>query len=134
MQLTKLDGMIQGRRDNAVRFKEAMSWIQSVEMQTEIGESSWFGFGILLTNGLEGKRKEIISALTSAGIETRPIVAGNFTKNPVIAHIPHEIRGTLDSADYIDRNGFFVGNNTKDMTEEIELLKTNLLISILERF
>ena len=134
VQLSKMDDMIRIRRDNAIRFKEAMAWIQSVETQTEIGESSWFGFGIVLTNGLQGKRKEIINALTSAGIETRPIVAGNFTKNPVIAHIPHEIRGTLDAADYIDKNGFFVGNDSRDLQEEIDLLKTNLLISILERF
>lgn len=134
VQLSKMDSMINARRSNAKHFKDAMTYIQSVRTQIEVGESSWFGFSIVLIDGLKGKRREIVSALTAAGIETRPIVAGNFTKNPVISHIPHEIRGTLDVANYIDENGFFVGNDSRDLTEEINLLRTNLLISILERF
>jgi CDP-6-deoxy-D-xylo-4-hexulose-3-dehydrase len=85
----------------------------------EIGESSWFGFSIVCKGKLLGRRKELLTALSQAGVETRPIVAGNFTKNPVIKYISHEIRGSLDNADYIDQNGFFIGNDSRDLSEEI---------------
>ena len=53
-------------------------------------------------------------------IDFRPIVAGNFTKNPVIDLIDHEIRGSLINADHIDDNGFFIGNHHYEIIDELE--------------
>ena len=39
-------------------------------------------------------------------IECRPIVAGNFTKNPVIKFMDYDICGELSASDEIDKNGF----------------------------
>lgn len=119
VQLEKMPSMIEQRRKNAKVFQQEFAEINDVITQLEIGESSWFGFSIILKGNLENKRKEVLSLFTQNEIETRPIVAGNFTKNPVIKYIPHEIRGTLDNAEYIDKNGFFIGNDSKDLTEEI---------------
>ena len=69
-----------------------MSEFTDIEIQTELGESSWFGFSMVLTGKLSGKRQVLIELLTESGIESRPIVAGNFTRNPVISHLPHEPR------------------------------------------
>jgi CDP-6-deoxy-D-xylo-4-hexulose-3-dehydrase len=38
-------------------------------------------------------------------------VAGNFAKNEVVKYFDSEVHGTLKNADYIDRNGLFVGNH-----------------------
>lgn len=120
VQLDKMLDMIAKRRANAKIFYQAFADIPDVITQMEVGESSWFGFSIVLRGKLlQLTRKALLNELSKAGVETRPIVAGNFTKNPVINYIPHEIRGTLDNADYIDQHGFFIGNDSRDLSEEI---------------
>lgn len=47
------------------------------------------------------------------GIEVRPIVAGNFTRNRVIDYMDYSIYGTLENANFIHDNGFFIGNHSK---------------------
>lgn len=120
VQLSKMPAMITKRRENAKVFQEAFADIPDVITQMEISESSWFGFSIVLRGKLHGRRKDVLARLTEAGVETRPIVAGNFTRNPVIQYIPHEIRGTLNNADYIHDNGFFIGNDSRDLSNEIK--------------
>lgn len=122
VQLSKMDAMIQKRRENAEVFKQAFADIDTVRTQREIGSSSWFGFSLVLEGVLEGRRKEVIDRLRTAGVETRPIVAGDFTKNPVIKHINHRIAGRLDAAEYIDANGFFIGNDSRPLEDEIRMV------------
>jgi dTDP-4-amino-4,6-dideoxygalactose transaminase len=126
VQIKKISKIIKQRRENAQNFREIASKFDNLKIQTEIGESSWFGFSILLMNELEGKRNQVIEHLKRNGIEVRPIVAGNFTKNPVISHLDHRVSGELKNADYIHDNGFFVGNHSKSNKKELILLE-NLL-------
>ncbi len=122
-QLKKLNSFVSARRTNAKFFSDLMSKFTDIEIQTELGESSWFGFSMLLTGKLRGKRQALIALLTESGIESRPIVAGNFTRNPVISHLPHTIHGDLSAADEMHENGLFVGNHHYDLSEEFDLLK-----------
>ena len=121
-QIEKIDEIIETRIKNAGIFTEIFKDNKNISIQKEIGESSWFGFAIILKNELKNKRSEIVKKLIENGIEIRPIVAGNFTKNPVIKFIDHEISGKLINADYIHDNGFFVGNHSKLIEKEIKLL------------
>jgi CDP-6-deoxy-D-xylo-4-hexulose-3-dehydrase len=125
-QLNKLDGFVNVRRSNAKLFSDLMSEFKEIEIQAENGESSWFGFSMILTGNLRGKRQTLVDILAETGIESRPIVAGNFTKNPVISHLPHTIYGDLAEADEIHLNGLFVGNHHFDLSEEFVLLKQAL--------
>jgi CDP-4-dehydro-6-deoxyglucose reductase, E1 len=122
VQLDKMPTMIEKRRANAMIFQKLFEDIPDVVTQLEIGESSWFGFSLVLRGKLHGRRKDVLARLTNAEVETRPIVAGNFTKNPVIKFIPYEIRGELDAANYIDQHGFFIGNDSRDLSNELELV------------
>ena len=61
--------------------------------------------------------------LRDAGVETRPIVAGNFTLNPVIEHLDHSIHGDLPAANRIHNQGFFVGNHHYDITDQLNEFK-----------
>lgn len=116
-QLKKLDAMLYNRRTNARYFKEKMQSLDGLmRVQKEVGVSSWFGFSIVLEDKLAGKRHEVVAQLMAAGIETRPIVAGNFTRNKVIEYMDYRIPEPLRNADEIHVNGFFIGNhNTKDL-------------------
>ena len=87
VQIEKVDGMIRQRRENAAYFLEQMKRFPEMRCQKEVGESSWFGFSIVLTGSLAGKRSQIVQALRENDIEVRPIVAGNFTRNVVIKYM-----------------------------------------------
>lgn len=125
-QLRKLPGIVEGRRHNASLFLEAMSGRDDVRLQREVGESSWFGFSLILEGRLQGRRRELVGALSQAGIEARPIVAGNFTRNPVIAKMDADVPTSLPAADRIHDDGLFVGNHHYPIPSEIELLRSVL--------
>ena len=122
VQLRKINSFIDNRRENAKFFNELFKSNENIIIQRETGESSWFGFSIVLKNKFLGKRSEVLKKLSNANIETRPIVAGNFTKNPTIKYMDHTISGELKNAEYIDENGFFVGNDHRDLKSRILLL------------
>jgi len=111
-QIKKIEKIIKTRRKNADYFVEIFKDNKNISIQKEIGESSWFGFAVMLKNELKGQRDKVIKFLTENGIEVRPIVAGNFTRNTVIRYFDYEISGELKIADYIHENGFFVGNHS----------------------
>jgi len=125
-QLKKLPMIVENRRKNAEAFIQLIKQYEWLIPQQELGESSWFGFSLVVKEGTGITRDKLITALEAHGIEYRPIVAGNFTKNEVIRYFEHEIHQNLHNADYIDNNGLFIGNHHYDLTNEFAVLKTAL--------
>ncbi|WP_039753452.1 DegT/DnrJ/EryC1/StrS family aminotransferase [Chromobacterium haemolyticum] len=123
-QVKKLPALISERRKNAHYFQKAFSNHPWISIQKEIGDSSWFGFSLVLNEGAPISREAIVNKLSVAKIDVRPIVAGNFAKNEVLNWFNYEIHGSLENADYIDKNGFFVGNHHFSLHEQIDYLKS----------
>lgn len=119
-QLKKMDEIIAVRRMNANYFSKKIVELEDVFIQKEIENSSWFGFAIVLGEKYQKRRDQIVKQLDRNGVEVRPIVAGNFTRNRVIKYMDYTIYGTLDNADFIHDNGFFVGNHSKEDFEGID--------------
>lgn len=119
-QLKKLPDLIEGRRANGTRFAQAMSNHPVFRVQRETGNSSWFGFALILRPDTGLSRPQVLARFDQLGFDTRPIVSGNFTKNPVLQMMDHSLHGQMVNADDIDRNGFFIGNHHYDFTEAIE--------------
>lgn len=128
-QLKKIDLMIENRRKNAKYFCERMKEFSEIRIQQEIGESSWFGFSLVLTGSLSGKREKLISMLREARIEFRPIVAGNFTRNTVIKYMDYKIPFDLTNADEIHEQGLFIGNHSHINKEQVDYF-----IEVLRKF
>ena len=126
-QLKKLDHFIQQRRKNAELFMQRIGKETSFLTQQETGSASWFGFAIILPEEMKGKRDAFTDALRAAEIEVRPIVAGNFVRQKALRFLDYSISGELKNADYIHDNGFFVGNHSIEMKDNI-----NLLIDVLK--
>lgn len=119
-QLKKMDDIIAVRRRNAAYFIKKIASLKGIRIQKEIERSSWFGFSIVLEEDYIGKRDRIVKKLIENQIEVRPIVAGNFTRNKVIRYMDYSIYGTLDNADFVHNNGFFIGNHSKQDFEGID--------------
>ena len=96
------------------------------QLQTETGSSSWFGFAVILPEDEAGNRRKYIRAMETAGIETRPIAAGNFVRQKALQYMDYSIYGELKHADYIHENGFFTGNHSSCMREQIDYLASVL--------
>ncbi|MCI8887791.1 MAG: DegT/DnrJ/EryC1/StrS family aminotransferase [Hungatella sp.] len=126
-QLKKLDAFIEQRRENARLFKDRMESETSFLTQQETGDASWFGFAIILPQEIKGSRDRFTEALMANEIEVRPIVAGNFVRQKALKYLDYSISGALSNADYIHDNGFFVGNHSIEMRDNI-----NLLIDVLK--
>ena len=60
--------------------------------------------------------------LDRAEIQSRPVVAGNFTLNPVMKHLRHEVLPELPNATNVHNNGLFVGNHHYDLKPQIDRL------------
>jgi len=122
-QLEKLDTLLVGRRQNANYFVEKFGNLDFIKIQHPIGNSSWFAFAMVLDGKLAGKRQEVVKNLLEAGVECRPIVAGNFTKNPVIRFFNCDICGELPNAQKLDRDGFYIGNHHLDLTNQLSITR-----------
>ena len=120
-QLLKLPGIIEGRSKNASVFKELFSNHPAVSIQAETGESSWFGFALVLKDR-QLDRGDILQMLAGLNIETRPVLSGNFTRNPVIEYFDYSIHEKLMVADAVHDMGFFVGNHHFDISAQLSEL------------
>jgi len=122
-QLKRLPNIISERRKNARLIKEIFYNHPDIMIQEEIDESSWFGFSLVIKPNSKLKRENLLLKLKILGFETRPIVAGNFTKNEVVNYFDYEIHGKLENAIHIDQNGLFIGNQHYPIPDAIKLLK-----------
>ena len=110
-QVKRLPHLITERRRNGKLLQEALINHPDIMIQQETGESSWFGFSLVIRKESQLTRKELVNKLNELGFECRPIVTGNFAKNEVVKYFDSEIYGVLNNADYIDSNGLFIGNH-----------------------
>ena len=118
-QLKKLPSFLQARRRNAEFYRQFCGDIDGIRLQRETGKSAWFGFSFLLEGPLSGKRASLVKRFAAEGIECRPIVAGNFLNNPVIAHLNHRVARPLEVSDATDRDGLFIGNHHLDLEADL---------------
>lgn len=109
IQLTKLDDIVKQRRLNHKAYVKALNY-DFFRFQKISPESSCFSFAIILENA-PFTVHEIQTHLRKAGIETRPIIAGNMALQPVMKKHKHHIIGNLKNATNIMKNGFAIGNH-----------------------
>jgi Predicted pyridoxal phosphate-dependent enzyme apparently involved in regulation of cell wall biogenesis len=121
-QLKKLPAFLEQRRKNAELFVSLFNDNPTFYIQKEIGNSSWFGFSLIIKPNANVDRLAIVKKLEENGIDCRPIVTGDFTKNEVLKYFDYEIFGKVKNANYLDTKGLFVGNHQIDLTKEIKHL------------
>ena len=130
-QLKKLSNFIDQRRKNAEYFVGLFAEHPFLQIQKEIGSSSWFGFSLILREDSPISRNDLAKILLENRIEFRPIVTGNFlTNREVLDYFDYEIHGSMVNANYVDQNGLFVGNHHVDIAREIDLLFSSIRKSL----
>jgi len=123
-QITKLDSLIHHRRENAKFWNERLAkYSDHLILPTRNLENHvYFGYAITIKENSQVSRKELTDYLESKGIETRPIMAGNFTEQPVAKLIQSSKHGELKNSKLIMKNSFFIGNHHAILEEEREFV------------
>lgn len=92
----------------------------------ENSEPAWFALPFILNK--KYNKKNYLKYLENNGIDTRPIVTGNFTRQPVFKDLNININAsTFVNSEIIHENGFFIGLPSYKMNNE----KIQKLIKIL---
>jgi CDP-6-deoxy-D-xylo-4-hexulose-3-dehydrase len=115
-QVAKLEPFIKVRRDNVdywnAGLRKHARWLRECRGRDTNGSRSvWFGYPISVRPEAPFSRDELVRFLESRRIETRPIMAGNFREQPAIELFPHRIAGSLERAEQVTRQSFFIGNH-----------------------
>jgi len=107
-QLKRLDWIVERRRENyeylTKRLGELGDMLQLPHMVYG-ANPCWFAYPITLSDTFSGTREDFLRYLESNGIQTRVMLAGNVTRQPVFK----QYRNNLVNADRIMRRSFFVG-------------------------
>jgi len=131
-QIKDLDNFVEKRRNIARKVYGALvnTPLKIIGAETLIGslsarQHSWMLIPIYVTGENALKRKQmIVKELNQFGIETRPVLTGNFLSQPAIKRIT---RYAIDSSSFkiaqeITENAFLVGAHHDLSTEQIHYL------------
>lgn len=133
VQLDRLEGFQQHRRANAERFAKSIAHLDDrcrlMQVQPK-AECSWFALPMLLAPELRSERARILSDLEAAGVETRPIVAGNLARQPMTRLFPQIATGDLPGADEVHERGFYLGLHPLADDDALDRLATTVAAAV----
>ena len=91
----------------------------------------WFGIPIILKSTEKNYKNKVTNKLNKFGIDTRPLISGNFAKQPAIKLYKLNIKSNLKNANFIDKNSFFIGlHNTKTNIKTVDYIKNAFYSSL----
>lgn len=120
-QLDKIEEFLKFRRSNALYLQHVMGDFPWLQLQNQSSEGSWMAFGFVIKQ--DGVlRSKLMNHLSESEFETRPIVTGNFLRQPVINSLEKNViaEGSFLGADEIHFKGFMLGNHGRDLKAEID--------------
>ena len=110
---------------NSKKWKNQFSFINPIE---KLGPS-WFGLPILINGDYKKNKKKFIAFLNESGIETRPIISGNFLNQPSIKlYKLNQGNELFKGAQEVEDRGFFIGIHVDPISpQKLNLLENKLL-------
>ncbi len=124
-QLKHLPEFIKKRKENFNYLKDGLLDLDEhiiLPEATKNSEPSWFGFPITIKEESPYKKDELIIFLSKCLIDTRPLFAGNITKQPYMKNYEYKIESSLENTDRIMNNSFWIGifpGITKNMLDYV---------------
>ena len=111
-QLKKLSKFIPARKENFSYLKNKLKEFEKyliLPESTPKSDPSWFGFPITIKKSAPFSKNDLVNFLASKLIDTRPLFAGNITKQPYFENISYRVVGNLENTDLIMNNTFWIG-------------------------
>ena len=111
-QIQSLDLFIEKRKKNFNFLKSHLEKYEKfliLPKATSKSEPAWFGFPITVRDNMPFTKTQLIKFLTQNKVDTRPLFAGNITKQPYFKNIDFKISGNLKNTDRIMNQSFWIG-------------------------
>jgi len=124
-QLQNLPSFIEKRKKNFEFLKTHLSKYEKFFILPEAtpkSDPAWFGFPITVRKDAPFSKIELLQFLTERKVDTRPLFAGNITRQPYFKNIDYRISGSLKNTDEIMNQSFWIGvypGLNKDMQEYV---------------
>jgi CDP-6-deoxy-D-xylo-4-hexulose-3-dehydrase len=136
-QLKRIKKILSIRKYNFLKIKKSLLINKKYNNQFTIlddqnhANTAWFGIPIILKSNNKKYKQNIMSKLHGKGIMTRPIISGNFAKQPSIKLYKIKINNQLPNSDLVDKKGFFLGlHNIKISDAKLKFLTNSLFSSL----
>jgi len=109
----------------SVNWKDQFSFIDPIKKL----DPSWFGLPILINEKLKKKKDKFLTFLNKNGIETRPIISGNFLNQPSIKlYKLNKKKELFKNSQNVEERGFFIGIHVEPISnKKLNLLENKLL-------
>jgi CDP-6-deoxy-D-xylo-4-hexulose-3-dehydrase len=94
---------------------------------------NWFGIPMIINKKLKKNREVFLEKLQKKGIDNRPIISGNFVKQPsfkLYKFKNHNYKNTLKNSQIIHERGFFIGVQNKKINNNLANYVVNQLLKI----
>jgi CDP-6-deoxy-D-xylo-4-hexulose-3-dehydrase len=131
LNIEKIQNGISGTGFEIIDYKRAKD-AQAVDSKSGSVRHSWMALPISWKGG-EAEVSSILQELKTAGIHSRPLLAGNFAEQPAGHHESIKLFGELDNSKKTYSKSFMLGNH-HNMTElQIDHLIENL-VSVANRY
>ena len=135
-RLNKLKNVRYINRDKIIySLKSSNKWKNQftfIEADKKL-QPSWFGLPILINEKFISKKNRFLNYLNKCGIETRPIISGNFINQKSVKLYnlnPDNLK--FKGAQEIEDRGFFIGIHTNLISDEKLLFISKKLLKINE--
>jgi len=134
-QFSRLNTFIKVRKKNRIEIIKALKNSQKWNNQYEFlninknVNPSFFGFPIIISEKYKNMKKKLLKRLDNLGIESRPIISGNFLNQPAAKLFKFSQQAKdFPNAQIVEDRGFFIGLHSKPInSKKLNLLKESLL-------
>lgn len=138
-QLEKLEYFVEKRRKNHTLLTNLLQDCNDIFHLPKIEKNanpSWFGFLLIIKDGIEISRNQIVEFLESKNIQTRNLFGGNMLLQPVFESlkngVDYKIIGDLKNTNKVMRDGFWVGVYPGLNEEAISYIAQNIKLALKE--
>ena len=112
VQLDRLPDFVARRRANHAALLRELRRHDDVLIlpaETPGAETCWFGFAITIRPEAGFTRRDLVTHLHDAGIDSRQLMAGNLLRHPAYSEVTHRVVGGLETTDLIADRSFWIG-------------------------
>jgi CDP-6-deoxy-D-xylo-4-hexulose-3-dehydrase len=109
IQLERADWIINKRQENVKYLNEGLSDYSEILLLPKYSKTmSYLAYPVVIKKP-EITRSKLRYELEKRGVETRPLFGSIPTQQPAYSHIKKAYQGKLPNADYVGKNGFYIG-------------------------
>ena len=124
-QLESVGEILKKRRFNVEYLNKGLEPLREMlQLPVYSDKISYLAYPLVIKNPRLISRKLLRHKLEEAGIETRPLFGCIPTQQPAYAYLKHKYEGKLPNAEYIGKNGFYIGCHQFLKKEDLDFIIT----------